>query len=126
MFVVISASYALAVSMHVGGSVAKLLVRSEEPSALGQGVSPVKVRPAGAGGGVTGAFDEAAVVTGLAEVAVASGSFSLAALALSEPHPASRLPSTATANAVQAVVRRRSWLSMAADRNPANHGGRRW
>ena len=35
--------------MHMGGGLANLVVRGDEPSAFGHGVSPVMVAPAGTG-----------------------------------------------------------------------------
>src|SRR5437660_11324362 len=42
--------------MHIGGGLAKLVVRSEEPSGLGHGVSPLTRAPCGTGLSTTG-FD---------------------------------------------------------------------
>ena len=45
MFVVTTAVYVFAASMHVGGALAKVIVLAALPSAAGHGVSPVSVAP---------------------------------------------------------------------------------
>src|SRR5215203_2213030 len=47
--------YVVAGSMHIGGAFSNVVVRSDEPSALGHGVSPVMDAPAPGGGTSAGA-----------------------------------------------------------------------
>jgi len=56
-----AAVYVFAGSMHRGGALAKLVVRGDDPSGLGQGVSPVSLAPAGTALSLTG-FVEAVLV----------------------------------------------------------------